>query len=491
MSRLAGVVLLIVSATPTLAQSSAKEKLDREAMRTTIRAALPKFQAPGLALAVVVGEESFVEGFGVRELGREAAVTPDTIFALASLTKAFTAASIGLLVDDGKADWDDPVRKHLDWFRLHDPLADREVTLRDLLCHRTGLARHDYLWARAPWSVEESVRRMAHLEPTHSFRARYEYNNLAYLAAGLAVEKTAGQPWPTFVQKRLLEPLGMNNAVFTASQAQARQAATPHRRDRRTGKHHPIAWYPDDQQIRASGSLKASASDLIPWLRLHLNGGIHEGKRLLSAEVVAEMHRPQIVVPLSPALQRHSESTQSSYGLGWFVRDYRGWGMLEHGGANEGFRGRVVLIPRAKLGIALLTNCEETRLVEALAYTLVDQILGLKEGGWIEQAQKQTTPSRKPPTAKKGTHPSRELEAYAGTYRDPAYGELRLRVKDRRLHLSWSSFQVPLTHFHYDTFQICEEAISLDQELLTFSLNADGEVARVRFLNRTFHRAVK
>ena len=235
-------------------------------------------------------------------------------------------------------DWDDPVRKHLPTFRLADPLADRDVTLRDLLCHRTGLAAHDLLWRYAPWDLEESVRRMAHLEPSHSFRSAYEYNNLGYIAAGLAVGSASKSTWREDVQKRLLDPLGMTGAVFTRSEAlKAPDHASPHRRNA-DGKIEVIPWYNDDDQVRASGSIKAGVRDLGRWLRFQLAGGVLDGKRDVSASALAETHAPQIVMPLDRELARMTETTQMSYGLGWRISDYRGRPLWDHGGAVDGFR---------------------------------------------------------------------------------------------------------------------------------------------------------
>lgn len=467
-------------------EATAASKLDRAGVEAVAKDSLERWQAPGLAVVVVLGDEVFVQGFGMREKGKDAPVTPDTIFALASITKAFTATAVGILADDGKADWDDPVRKHLDWFRLEDPLADRDVTLRDLLCHRTGVGRHDVLWYRAGWPIEETVRRMAHLEPANSFRSRYQYNNLAYAAAGLAVGQAAGKPWHEFVRERIFTPLGMKNAVFTATEAKARpDHATPHRRD-------PISWYPDEKQVRASGSIKASARDMVPWLQMQLGGGQYEGKRVISAASLAETHKPQIVAPMGAAAAKMAESTQSSYGLGWHVADYRGYRVIDHGGSNDGFRGRVILVPRARLAIALLTNCEEGDMLAAAGNRLLDHLLGLKPKDWAAFYKKKPKGDPAPKvTRKTGTKPSRELSAYAGKYRDPAYGELVIEEKGKELYLAWSSFRVPLSHFHYDTFQAKakdEANRRMNDELATFALDEDGNVGRVQFLGRTFRR---
>ncbi len=347
-------------------------------------------------------------------------------------------------------------------FRLTDPLADHDVRLRDLLCHRIGLARHDLLWYRAPWSVEESVRRMAFLERSSSFRSKYEYNNLAYLAAGLAISSTAKKPWNEFVRERLLVPLNMNDVVFTSGAAQkARDHASPHGHAA-NGEVVVLPWYSDDKQVRASGSIKASVRDMSRWLCFQLARDKFrdkDGKPLVSAAALDETHTPHIVVPLT-ATDRAAGATQASYGLGWHITDYRGHAIHQHGGAVDGFRARIILVPRKKLGLILLTNLEDTEIVNAAGNNLLDHLLGLEKKDWnnffkgerqkVQAARKERLGKR--PKRVHGTKPSRELDAYVGSYSEPAYGTVTISLKDDALVLNWSSFRLPLKHFHYDTF---------------------------------------
>jgi CubicO group peptidase (beta-lactamase class C family) len=491
--RVAGAVLVVLFAGPARA-----DKLDAKALDAVLAEGVQRWRVPGLACAVVVGDEVHLAGAGVRRAGSKEAVTSDTIFAIGSCTKAFTAAALGILVDEKKADWDDRVRKHLPWFRLADPLADREVRLRDLLCHRTGLGRHDLLWYRSPWSVEESVRRMAHLERASSFRSTYEYNNLAYLAAGLAIAAAAKEPWHDFTRKRLLEPLGMKSAVFTSGDAQkARDHATPHRRQ--GGQWSPIDWYPDDNQIRASGSLKCSARDLSRWVRMQLAGGELNGKRILSREALAQTHTPQIVVPRRAGESRLTEATLTSYALGWIVSDYRGEKVLEHGGAVDGFRARIVLLPKARVGVVLLTNAEEAGVLSAAGHLLLDRLLGKPAHDWhahyIARAKKGEAAgpaklkkllAERKPNAK----PTRGLPTFVGTYREKAYGGAVVSKGATGLTLKWSSFALPLRHWGYNTFVAGEPGGPgrLDGERVVFALDADAKVVRLRMVGRTFTR---
>jgi CubicO group peptidase (beta-lactamase class C family) len=477
--------------------------IDRPVVDAIVQDALKAFDVPGAAVAIIQEDNVvYLAGRGVRKLGHPEPVTPDTIFAIGSCTKAFTATAIALLADEGKMNWDDPVRKHLLCFRLADPLADRDVTIRDLLCHRTGVGGHNLLWLHAPWTIEETIRRTGLVEPSHSFRSTYDYNNIMYLAAGQAIGAASHSAWHDFVQRRLFDPLGMGAAVFTSSAAQkAPDHASPHRR-RTDGKVQAVAWYNDDQQIRASGSIKASARDLGNWVRLQLGEGIFNGKRIVSTANLTETRRAQIVERVSPKEARELGITQRSYGLGWHLEDYHGRLMVEHGGAIEGFRAQVMLLPAEKLGIVVLSNLHTpNEAPAAIAYRLVDLILGLPAKDWnghflneVKNAEAARKAREQQRTASRhvGTGPSHELSAYAATYEEPAYGKVTIALEKGSLLLRWSRFQIPLEHFHFDTFIVTGrdalEADPLDKELVLFALGPDGEPDTLKFLGRVFKR---
>ena len=411
---------------------------DTAAFDAILDGALKTWCMPGVAAVIVRDDEViYLKGAGVRERGKDDPVTPETLFGIGSLTKAFTATAVAQLVDDGAMNWDDPVHKHLPAFRLADPLADRDVTLRDLLCHRTGLVRHDLLWRYAPWSLEESVRRMAYLKPSHSFRSVYEYNNLGYIAAGLAVGSASKSSWREDVQKRLLDPLGMTGAVFTCSAVlKAADHASPHRRNA-DDKIEVLSWYNDDDQVRGSGSIKAGVRDLGRWLRFQLAGGVLDGKRYVSASALAETHAPQIVMPLDHELARLTETTQMSYGFGWRISDYRGKPLWDHGGAVDGFCARILLAPKDGVGVAVLVNLDDSPIVDAVGYSLLDAVLGLPKKDWngfyvarLKEADeaRQAGAAKREASRQLGTKPSHELEAYTGTYEEPAYGTVRVTL---------------------------------------------------------------
>lgn len=427
-----------------------------------IERSLAAWHVPGAAVAVVRNDRPvFVRGFGVKELGRPDPVTPDTLFPLASCTKAFTTTAMAMLVDEKKIAWDDPVRKHVGFFHLSDPLADGDVRLRDLVTHRTGLAPNDLLWYRAPWGQEETIRRIGHVPLKNPFRTAFQYQTTMFTTAGWAVHHAAGVPWQDFVRERIFQPLGMKSANFTTRAAlAAADHASPHRMDDR-GEIRVIPWYPMETPEPA-GSINASARDLIPWVRFQLGDGTFDGKRLVSQENLAETHTPQMVIRMEgPARDNNPDTTQMSYGMAWVLQDYHGHGLASHAGAIDGFRAHITLAPRARLGIIILTNLDRTNMNLALSNTLLDRILDLPTRDWDAYLQEQAAQEaraayerarEREALRRPDVGPSLALDAYTGTYEDAGYGRATVTRKGGALVWKWSSFTAPLEPFAGDTF---------------------------------------
>jgi CubicO group peptidase (beta-lactamase class C family) len=457
---------------------------DATTVDAVIRDAMKAWGVPGAAVVIVRDDKVvYLQGHGVRSSTSDKAVTPDTVFPLASCTKAFTTALMAMLVDDGKLKWDDPVRKHLDWFRLGDALADRDVTLRDLVTHRTGLRPHDFLWYRAPWSLEESVRRAGRLPLDKPFRGDFQYQSTMFVAAGLAAGSAGKSTWADLVQTRLLDPLEMKNASLTTTAAEkTSDRASGHRRGA-DGKPEVVSWYPQETPDPA-GSLNASARDLGNWLRFQLAEGSYNSKRLVSAESLRETHTPQFALRVEGThREMNPETNLMSYGMGWLIQDYRGRKLVSHAGAIDGFRATVMMVPDDRLGVAILCNLEQTRMTLALGNTLLDMYLGAPKKDWNahyltllkkDQAAARSQLEARLKDRQPGTKPSHDLTAYAGTYEHPAYGTARVGVEDGKLVLRWSSFTGPLEHFHYDTFLIGNEHLA--SATVTFATGADGKV---------------
>ena len=489
-----GILAFLVFTTPSFA-----EPLDGAAVDAVVKKALDTWRVPGVAVAIVRdGEVIYLKGFGVRAWNADDPVTPDTLFPIGSCTKAFTTTAMAILVDEGKMGWDDHVRKHLSYFHLSDPLADHDVRLRDLVCHRIGLASNDLLWYRAPWSMEEQVRRAGLLPLAQPFRTRFQYQSTMFTAAGLAVASAAKQPWQDFVQKRLFDPLGMTHSCFTSTAAaKVADRAVGHRLNRR-GRPVIVDYYPMPIPNPA-GSIHSTARDLSKWLIFQLGDGRVGDKRIVSAANLAETHSPQMVIRLEGIDRDLQPDTDlMNYGMGWVLQDYRGVGLCSHAGAIDGFRVHFTQVPEKRIGIVLLANLQYTRMNLALSNSLVDLLLGLPKKDWNAICQRAVLKAatlaadkarerearRKPDAA-----PSLPLTAYAGVYENPAYGAARVTMEKGALVWTWNQFHATLDHYQADEFTAPLQIIGSPQ--ITFTLNAEGGVSAMKVsdpMNAEFRR---
>ncbi len=461
-----------------------------------IRTSMKAWHVPGAAVAIVRDKSVvFIKGFGVRDIRTGAPVTPDTLFDIGSCTKAFTAAAVGMLVDEGKMRWDGRVRDYIPFFHLYDPLADEQVTMRDLLTHRTGVPGTDLLWYGAPYTQEEIVRRMAYAKPDAGFRAKFQYQNVMYMVAGYAVGQVAGETWDQFVQQRIFDPLGMTDSDTSAEAAeQSPNFSAPHFEEP-SGKVVAIPWRNIDD-IAPAGAINSSARDMAKWITLQLSDGVYDGKRLISAESMHEMHSPQMVIRGNEGMREEffPDEKLLSYGMGWFIEDYRGHELILHPGDIDGFSTMVALIPGEDTGFVVLVNLGNMYR-QVLAYHIVDQLLGLPETDWsahfrafrerMERERQQRIESWWAKRAK-GTHPSRDLAAYAGTYRNKLYGRAQITVDKGKLVLHYHGFSSTLEHLQYDTF--VTDLRLMGSGRVTFALNADGNVARFAVSGIRFRR---
>ncbi|HEX8154260.1 MAG TPA: serine hydrolase [Thermoanaerobaculia bacterium] len=461
-------------------------------MNDTIRA----WHAPGAAVAIVVDDKVvYAKGYGVEELGGEA-VTPDTLFQIASTTKAFTTTAMAMLVDEKKLAWDDAVRKHVAYFRLADPCADSLITLRDIASHRTGLTRHDELWDNTPLTREDVIRAMANVKLTKPIRTTYQYQNIMFITAGEAVASASGMPWDDFVRTRIFEPLKMTSTRITDAEWSASNHATGHRWDRKTSRvsvQTPI----ETQVIGAGGAIKSSARDMANWIRFHLADGKFEGKQLVSPESLNETKMPQTVIRLEGSTKTaNPESNLEAYGLGWVLQDYAGTLLVSHSGSLNGFRTHVDLLPKEKAGFVVLINIGRSAATTAMRNALTDLLLARPARDWNEYYLTREAKLDAESDAKKAdaetkrhrdTKPSRPLAAYAGTYEHAAYGTATIALENDALVLRWQRMTLPLTHWHYDTFSAVDEILDVDEQV-EFDLDAAGEVKTLKVFGQEFVR---
>lgn len=448
-----------------------------------VRGVLNDWKAPGVAVAVAKdGEIILAEGFGVRDVERDLPVTPRTLFAIGSATKAFTTMTLGLLADEGKLDWDTPVKHYLPTFKLYDPFASERITPRDLVTHRSGLPRHDLMWYGTDISRQEIVARLAYLEPNKDFRIVWQYQNLMYLTAGYLAGMVAGQEWEDLVRQRIFAPLGMTHSNLSVAASQkSDDFACPYQvKDERV----EAIPFRNIDTVGPAGAINSCIEDMSAWLLMHLSGGEHRGERFISEGQIAQMHAPQMVMP---STGRFPELSLPSYGMGWFIRSYRGHTIVDHGGNIDGFSALVSLMPRDNIGVVVLTNRNRALVPDIIAYHVYDRLLGLDGVPWNERLLKDVAAQQSAEGKSKeqssavrvpGTSPSHPLDAYLGEYAHPGYGVLTIAKPAEELTLSYNAFAGPLRHYHYDTFEFNFELF--DQRVpLTFSADPKGEIVRV------------
>jgi CubicO group peptidase (beta-lactamase class C family) len=474
-----------------------QDAIDSKMIDAIVQSAREAFGIPGVAVAIVRGDQTYLHGYGEKELGKGEPVTPDTLFAVGSVTKAFTTTAMAMLVDRGRMGWDDHPRKHVPGFKLSDPLADASVTLRDCVSHRTGLARHDCLWYNSKWDSQELLRKLGSLAPAFSFRSIYQYNNLMYMVAGLAIRSASGRAWDKFVRSRIFKPLGMTRSNTSVNDlAQAGDYCTPHEK-----KEDEIVIVPrcNVDNVAACGSIISCARDLANWVRFQLGDGTWNGRRIVSKENLSETHSPQMVVPVDEPARDLAETTITSYCLGWNLLTYRDWTVLSHGGAIDGFNAGVALVPKAGLGLAILSNLSNDLTVWAIRNAILDHLLDLPPKDWnaeikaIQAKNREKAETAKQERAAKrvqGTQPTHELAAYAGDYADDAYGTATVSLDDSspdspagKLCLTWNNHRAILEHWHFDTFAGKYEPPDWPVPIeVLFTLDSNGAIAALRLI---------
>jgi CubicO group peptidase (beta-lactamase class C family) len=490
------VLLLLLLTLPQALRAQTLEERLKEIDEYAAKAG-QDWKVPGFSVAIVKDDKVvFVKGYGVRELGRPDAVDGDTLFAVASNTKAFTAAALATLVDEGKISWDDPVTKYLPYFQLYDPLATREMTVRDLLSHRSGLATFggDLLWYETTYPREEIIRRVRYLRPAYGFRGQYGYQNIMFLAAGEIVPAVTGKSWDEYVREKFFAPLRMARTVTTFKQLSASQnVATPHNEvDGRVR----VIHYSNVDSAGGAAVINSSASEMAEWVRLQLGRGTYEGKKIFSADRSREMWTPNTVVAgISESAEKFNPSVHFNlYGMGWFLSDYRGHKVVTHSGGLDGMTSRVALLPEENLGVVILTN-SETPLQSFLWYKVFDVFLGAPERDWSADymARVNAAKERAAAEAKRledarvpNTKPSLPLSAYAGTYGGQMYGDARVTEENGRLVVRLvpsPNYVGDLEHWHFDTFRIkWRESVvyPYPRGWVTFTLDPQGKVSEMK-----------
>lgn len=469
-------------------------------IETTIEKAMQTFDVPGLAVAIVKDDKVVMsKGFGLLELGKKGKVNADTLFGIASNTKAFTTAALAMLADEGKLDWDDKVTDYLPSFQLYDAYVTRQFTLRDMLSHRSGLglgAGDLMIWPSTTIDSREIIKRMRFLKPVSSFRSEYAYNNLMYVLAGQIVAKVSGMSWESFVRERILIPLKMKNTRMKASLVEAgnHNVATPHSPVNGVLQPHSGNFL---QSFLSAGSMASSVNDMSLWLRMQLKNGLiatldSKEKRLFSKLQSEQMWSANTLQPVRPVDAEMDRTHFKAYGLGWGLKDYHGYKMVGHSGGILGMVSRVVMIPEINLGVVVLTNQQSGPAFRAIVHDIVNRHIGLENRDWVaihdaQQHKRVITGHNYVATLMQNRNadsaPSLPLAYYAQVYQDDWYGDIEIAAVDggNKLEMRFSRSGVlvgELEHFQYNTFIVrwYDRSINADA-FVNFQLTSRGYVS--------------
>jgi CubicO group peptidase (beta-lactamase class C family) len=479
-------VLACLSLAPAvLAADAAPAEL--QGLDAYIEKSMADWKVPGLAIAVVKDDKIvWVRGFGRRNLDEPQAVDADTLFAIGSNTKAFTAAALGTLVEGGKLAWDDRVATLLPGFQLYDPYATREVTLRDLLSHRSGTCGEDGVWYGTDFGTQDIISRLRYQKPAYSFRSQFCYSNSLYMAAGEVVPALTGSAWHDYVRSRFFLPLHMDTTnTSIAALSKASDAASPHAE--LDGKVQPIAWY-NASSIDPAGAINSSVREMSQWMRMLLADGSFEGRRILSPETIQEMETPQMLIGGKDGEAQflaslNPDSHFYAYGLGFFLQDYAGTKVVWHSGHIDGMSAGLGMVPSRHLGVVVLSNMDQSWLPMALVWRVIDAYDDRPQKDWSTAILKVVTAGEAADKAAEtdqekafqpGAAPS-PLADYAGTYSSELYGKIEISLDHGKLTLHVSKrFNGELKHWDYDTFQVRWDYAYLGKEYATFGTDARG-----------------
>lgn len=447
------------------------------------------WQLPGMSVGIIKdGELIFSKGYGVLEAGKATAPDGNTLFSVASNSKAFTSALVAMLVQDGKLSWDDKVKDHLPYFELYDPWVSNQVTIRDLLSHRVGLGTFsgDVIWYLSDLTAEEIIRRARHLPKAFDFRSGYGYSNLMYITAGEVIRKVTGKSWEENVRERILSPLGMERSVVKIQDLEKKgNYATPHARI--NGRNIPIEWV-DWEQVAATGGIISSVDDMARWMIFNMNHGIWEGDTLLSRQsrnTLWTLHNSYVVDRTRP---NDFSRKFNGYGLGWGLSDYHGHLSVGHTGGYDGMISEVRMLPEKNLGVVVLTNGVMSPIGAVTNYTL-ETLLGMEPRDWskemlpraLRRQEEDPRVTAIKNARQKGTKPTKALQDYAGTYHSAIYGNITITLDNKQLRMSFErspKLSASLNHWHYDVWEIRWDNTQawFDFGTVKFNLNNKQEI---------------
>ena len=450
---------------------------------------LKDWNTPGIGVGIVSNEKLvFAKGYGYRDYGRKLPFTPTTLCPIASNSKLFTAVAAGMLVEQGKLTWDKPVRDAVPTVQFYNDQLNNNVTLRDMLSHRTGVTRHDLIWFKSPFTRKELFEKLKYLEPQQPMRETFLYNNLMFSAAGYIIELKSGKTWEKYVRETIFEPLDMNTSTYTISDMlKLPDHGVPYREKRDSFELYQIPYYEDTEGVAPAGAIISNINELSHWLVALMNDGSYNGKQALPPNVLKATMQPAIGLPnaLGEALG-YWEVLNPDYGMGRQTASYRGHLMTFHGGDLPGFHSQVSFLANEKIGVIVLVIGDHAApLYNVVSYNVYERLLGMDQTPWSERRLKIRLANKKAGTearAKAGgdrvpdTKPSHPLSDYAAEYENPAYGIVKIGCKSEQLDFTFHEFQYPLSHFHYDRFDTPDDE-QYGRFSVNFRTNPQGDIS--------------
>lgn len=491
------LLIIALPAISVLQTSAQKNKTNKPfaGLDTAIARVLKDWHAAGCAVAVVEKNKIiYAEGFGYKDYENKIPVTPNTLFAIGSCTKAFTASLIGMLVQDGKLDYDKPVRNYLPELKFYKDEMNDKITLRDMMCHRTGLPRHDYSWYLFTTPSRDSlIQRIQYMEPSAGLRERWQYNNFMFLAQGVVVEKITGKTWEDNIREKFFTPLGMSSSVLSIDEMMKSNDASFGYGLKNDSIIKKLDYYHIDA-MGPAGCINSNVNDMAKWVTAWINNGKFNGKEIIPTAHRNEAISSQMVVGGGLPGKENPDIYFSDYGFGWFLGSYRGHYRAEHGGNIDGFSASTCFFPSDSIGIIVLTNQNGSTVPSIVRNLITDRVLKLTYIDWdtnlkniANKGKKEEAAAKKAAikTAKPITKPTHEWKDYEGLYYNPGYGTFDVQYLHDSLFAFVGKKTLWLQHAQYDIFNFFEKDpkdgidTSDNSTPLQFQMNPNGDITSI------------
>jgi len=449
---------------------------------------LKDWNTPGVGVGIVVGDKLvFAKGYGYRDYEKKLPFTSKTMQPIASNSKLFTAVAAGMLVEEGKLTWDKPVRESVPEIRFYNDELNNNVTLRDMLSHRTGVTRHDLIWFKSPFTRQELFDKLKYLEPQEPMRETFLYNNLMFAAVGQIIEMKSGKKWEDFVRERIFTPLDMSTTCYTiADMLKQPDYGAPFREKRDSFELYKIPYYEDTEGVAPAGAIISNIDELSRWLIALMNEGKYGGKQVLPATVLKAAMQPAIALPNAAGeALGYWEVLNAAYGMGRQTASYRGKLLTFHGGDLPGFHSQISFMPNDKIGVIVLVQTDHSApLYNIISYNVYERLLGMDQTPWSQRQLQQRLANKKAATESRtkagadrvpNTKPSHALGDYAGEYENAAYGILKIGLQGDQLQFGFHEFHFPMSHFHYDRFDTPDDE-QYGKFSVNFRMNPQGDI---------------